>query len=121
VDDNVDSADSLAMLLTMTGHEARTAHSGAEALETARDYLPRVVLLDIGLPQMDGYEVARQLRRRPELAGVVLLAMTGYGQEEDRRRSREAGFDHHLVKPVDPNELQDLLRRLPVVRDEASG
>ena len=113
VDDNVDSAESLAMLLELTGHIARTAHDGPAALETALAFRPRVVLLDIGLPRMDGYEVARRLRQDPAYAGMTVIAMTGYGQEEDRRRSKEAGFDRHLVKPVDPDELQDLLLQLP--------
>jgi PAS domain S-box-containing protein len=113
VDDNVDSVESLAILLEMAGHDARTAHDGPTALETARAFRPRVVLLDIGLPRMDGYEVARRIRQEPGLAGTTLIALTGYGQEEDRRRSREAGFDRHLVKPVDPEELREVLRQLP--------
>jgi signal transduction histidine kinase/CheY-like chemotaxis protein len=112
VDDNVDSAESLAMLLGMTGHDARTAHDGPAALETALAFRPRVVLLDIGLPRMDGYEVARRLRQDPAHAGMTVIAMTGYGQEEDRRRSKEAGFDRHLVKPIDFDALLDELKEL---------
>jgi CheY-like chemotaxis protein len=111
VDDNVDAADSLALLLRVIGHETRIAHDGLEALVAARAFLPDVVLLDIGLPGMDGYEVARQLRGEPDLRTALLIAQTGYGQDEDRRRSREAGFDHHLVKPVDPDALRALLAR----------
>jgi PAS domain S-box-containing protein len=109
VDDNVDAAESVAMLLRLWHHEVRLAHTGPEALQLAAEYLPDVVLLDIGLPGMDGYEVARRLREQPSLEGTVLVAVTGYGQEDDRRRSEEAGFDQHLTKPVEPSKLQTLL------------
>ncbi|HUY32095.1 MAG TPA: ATP-binding protein [Pirellulales bacterium] len=109
VDDNVDAAQSLAMLLEASGHDFRTAHDGPAALEAALDYLPDVVLLDIGMPTMDGYEVAEKMRRQPALKNVMLVSMTGYGQESDRRRSREAGFDHHLVKPADFGKLRQIL------------
>lgn len=112
VDDNVDSADSIAMLLQMSGHEVRVSYSGPDAVETAVEYRPDIVLLDIGLPGIDGYEVARRLRKRPELREVKLIAVTGYGQEADRLQSQEAGFDYHLVKPVDAQKLQDLLVEL---------
>lgn len=109
VDDNKDSAESLAALLMLSGHEARTAYDGLSALEEAQTFLPDVMLLDIGLPKLDGYEVAHRLREDPERNRMMLLAMTGYGQEEDRRRTRDAGFDHHLVKPVDLDKLRELL------------
>src|SRR4030095_14792844 len=109
VDDNMDSADMLVMLLQMFGHEAKAAYSGQTALEAAVVYQPDFVLLDIGLPDMNGYEVARHLRQQPETKDVRLIAMTGYGQDSDRQRSQEAGCEHHLVKPVDPQKLQDLL------------
>jgi PAS domain S-box-containing protein len=109
VDDNVDAAESLAMLLKFRGHEVRVAHDGQAAVPAVFDFHPDVVLLDLGLPGMNGYEVAREVRSRPEFAKLVLAAVTGYGQEEDRRRSREAGFDHHFVKPVDPKDLDSLL------------
>ncbi len=109
VDDNVDSAESLALLLRLAGHRARTAHNGPGALAAARDFRPEVVLLDIGLPGMDGYEVARRLREWADGERVLLVAQTGYGQEDDRCRSRQAGFDAHLIKPVDPSVLQALL------------
>jgi len=109
VDDNRDAADSLALLLRLMGNDVRVARDGASALALAPEFGPAVVLLDIGLPGMDGYEVARGLRARPELTGVVLIALTGWSQDEDRPRSHEAGFDHHLIKPVDIGALQALL------------
>ncbi len=109
VDDNADSADSLAELLQFWGHEVRTAHSGAEALDAARDFRPDAVLLDLGMPDMNGYEAARLLRDRAGLNGTAFIALTGYGQDAERRRSAEAGFQAHLVKPVDPEELRKLL------------
>ena len=101
VEDNVDAAQSLAMLLKVSGHQVRTAHTGPTGLEAALDYRPNVVLLDIGLPGMDGYEVAERIRQQPVLQNVMLVAMTGYGQDADRQRSQEVGFNAHLVKPVD--------------------
>jgi CheY-like chemotaxis protein len=109
VDDNEDAALSLATLLRHQGHEVQLAHSGPTALEVAKGFEPEVVLLDIGLPGMDGHEVARRLREQDAERQTTLIAMTGYGQEEDRRRSCAAGFDCHLVKPVDPQELFRLL------------
>jgi PAS domain S-box-containing protein len=109
VDDNVDSAESLAMLLQASRHEVRITYDGPTALEAALDYRPDVVLLDIGLPKLDGYEVAKRLRQHLPLKNVVLVAITGYGQETDRQRSREAGFNHHLVKPVDHKQLSEVL------------
>jgi PAS domain S-box-containing protein len=111
VDDNIDSAESLATMLRLLGHEVHTVYDGPAAVRAAATFAPEVVLLDIGLPGMDGYEVARQLRALPQVRGAVLVAQTGWGQEEDRRRSREAGFDHHLVKPVDPAALREVLGR----------
>jgi PAS domain S-box-containing protein len=109
VDDNADSAESLATLLRLAGHEVRVAYGGREALEIAQAVKPQVVLLDLGMPGMDGYEVARHLRQQPGMGGALLVAVTGWGQEEDRRRSKTAGFDQHLVKPVEPAALQDVL------------
>jgi PAS domain S-box-containing protein len=109
VDDNRDGADSLAMLLRLLGHDVRVAYAGAEALDAVQAFTPSVVLLDIGLPMTDGYAIALELRRRPELAKALVVALTGYGQDEDRQRSREAGFDHHLVKPVDLGALRAIL------------
>jgi PAS domain S-box-containing protein len=113
VDDNVDAAQSLGILLKMMGHDTALAHDGASALEVAEAYRPDLVLLDIGLPRLNGYEVARRLRQQPGLRDVVLVAVSGWGQEEDRRRGREAGFDFHLTKPVDPVALKKLLASLP--------
>ncbi len=109
VDDNQDAAVSLAMLLQLQGHEVRVAHSGMAALEMTRSYLPHVIFLDIGMPGMDGYEVARRMRQQPGLENVVLAALTGWGQQEDRRRTSEAGFNHHLVKPPEPTALAGVL------------
>jgi PAS domain S-box-containing protein len=109
VDDNVDAAETLAMLMRMWGHEVRLAFTGPEALRAAEQFRPEIIVLDIGLPEINGYEVARRLRARPEFATATLIALTGYGQEEDRRRSNDAGFDHHLTKPVAPDALRQLL------------
>jgi PAS domain S-box-containing protein len=111
VDDNMDAADMLVMMLQMFGHEVKAAYTGQTALKTAVEYQPDVVLLDIGLPDMNGYEVARHLRQQPQTKDVRLIAMTGYGQDSDRQRSEEAGCEHHLVKPVDPQKLEELLAR----------
>jgi signal transduction histidine kinase/DNA-binding response OmpR family regulator len=109
VDDNTDAAATLAMLLRIGGHDVRLAHDGRSALETAAEFMPGVVLLDIGLPGLDGYEVARRLRAKPEHDGVVLIAVSGYGQDEDRRRAYDAGFNHHLTKPVDFAAIREVL------------
>jgi CheY-like chemotaxis protein len=111
VDDNVDGARSLSVLLRQSGHEVQTAHDGFAALEVARQGPLDVVLLDIGMPHMNGLEVARRIRKELGLLDVMLVAMTGYGQDEDRRRSQEAGFNAHMVKPLDLDALQTLLAR----------
>ena len=108
VDDNRDTASGLSRLLTLIGHDVQVAHDGPAAIEQARIHRPEIVILDIGLPGMDGYQVAKQLRRETCCKYSVIIAASGYGQEEDRRRSREAGFDHHLVKPVDVDVLMTL-------------
>jgi signal transduction histidine kinase len=114
VDDNRDAADSLGLLLGLQGLDVAIAYDGRSALDAMHDRRPQAVFLDIGMPDMDGLEVARAVRRDPELSGVVLIALTGWSQEEDVRRSRAAGFDHHLVKPVnvDSSAVQDLLASL---------
>lgn len=109
VDDNVDSAETLAMLLEASGHDVQTAYNGQSGLEAALEYQPDMMLLDIGLPELNGYEVARRIRQHPLLKHMVLIAMTGYGQEKDRQYSREAGFDHHLVKPANFDEVLSIL------------
>ena len=105
-------ADSLAMLLRLMGNETRTAYDGQEAVDAAEEFRPDVVLLDIGLPKLNGYEACRRIREQPWGASAVIIALTGWGQEEDRRKSEEAGFDHHLVKPVEPQDLMKLLADL---------
>ncbi|HEV7397002.1 MAG TPA: PAS domain S-box protein [Pyrinomonadaceae bacterium] len=117
VDDNKDSAVSLTMLLTLTGNDAHIAHDGLAALEAVEKYRPEVVLLDIGLPKLNGHEVCRRIRQQPWGKEIVVIALTGWGQEEDRRKSQEAGFDGHLVKPVDYDALVELLSSLAPVRD----
>jgi CheY-like chemotaxis protein len=112
VDDNEDSAETMATLVSIWGHEVRTARDGKSALDVAREQGPQVVLLDIGLPETSGYEVAAQLREIPGLEKATLIAMTGYGQEEDRLRTKNAGFAYHLTKPVHPDSLRDLLSSL---------
>ena len=111
VDDNVDAADTLGMLLQLEGHDARAVYFSAEAIEQASTFKPDIVLLDIGLPGMNGYEVARRFRSMPELTGVRLIALTGYGKSEDQQRTKAAGFDDHLVKPVDAETLRAALLR----------
>ncbi|MFN8542750.1 MAG: ATP-binding protein [Candidatus Binatia bacterium] len=112
VDDNLDVLDSLATVLELKGYLVRKAEDGYRALALAQEETPNVVLLDIGLPGMDGYEVARRLRQEPGLERVVLVALSGYGRDEDRRRARDAGFDEHLTKPLDPDELTAVLAAL---------
>jgi CheY-like chemotaxis protein len=113
-DDNSDALESLATLLELGGHEVFSAANGALALESAEQNLPEVALLDIGMPKLDGYEVARRIRAQPWGRRITLVALTGWGQDSDRRRSGEAGFDSHLVKPLDLDKLTELLARLPV-------
>ncbi len=116
VDDNRDSADSLGMLLRIMGNDIRTAYDGQRGVELAEQFRPDVVLLDIGLPKLDGYQACRRMGVQPWGKAMVLIAMTGYGQEEDRLRSHEAGFDHHMVKPVDPPALMKLLAEFQQVK-----
>jgi CheY-like chemotaxis protein len=109
-DDNRDAADSLSMLLELAGHEVRVAHLGRAALSLAQAFRPDVALLDIGMPDLSGYEVAQALRKESWGQTIKLIALTGWGQERDRQEALEAGFDHHLTKPIDPNELEVLIR-----------
>jgi len=110
-DDNRDAADSLQRLLSLYGHEVRVAYDGESALRIGQEFRPRVAVLDIAMPGGDGYEVAREMRRQ-QGRNVTIVALTGWGQENDRRRALEAGFDHHIVKPVDPGALNHLLAEL---------
>ncbi len=119
VDDNQDAAISFAVLLRLQGHEVHVAHNGPMALQMARDHAPDVVFLDIGMPGMDGYQVASQIRHQPGNEHVVLAALTGWGQQEDRRRTEEAGFNHHFVKPPDLKAVESLLSQLPTRRPGA--
>jgi CheY-like chemotaxis protein len=112
VDHNVDAAESLGLLLRQMGHDAQVMHDGHAALEAARSHRPHVMLLDLGMPGIDGYHVVERLRRDARLAEVCFVALTGSGEDEARERSREAGFDEHLVKPVDLDTLRRLLERL---------
>lgn len=112
VDDNTDSTQSMAMLLGLQGHETRTALDGQAALEAAQVFRPELILLDIGLPGMNGYEVARRLRTELHMDETVLIAMTVYGHEQDRLQAQAAGFNDHLVKPVEPAALQRVLASL---------
>jgi two-component system CheB/CheR fusion protein len=109
IEDNVDSAKTIQMLLELQGHKVQAAFDGLSGIEAAKIFKPEVILLDIGLPGMDGYEVAKRLRKLPENEKVLLIAFSGYGQAEDLRKSKEAGFDHHLIKPADMGQLQALI------------
>ena len=120
VDDNHDSALSLAMMLSIMGHETRTAHDGESAVSSAESFLPEVVLLDIGLPKLNGYEVAQRIRENKWGQSMFLIAVTGWGQEEDRQRSSEVGLNVHMVKPVEPAALERLLAELPSRQDVGS-
>src|SRR5262249_46201382 len=111
-EDNLDAADSMRELLNVAGHQAEMAHTGPAGLEAAWRFRPQVVLCDIGLPGMDGLAVARALRQEPELEGIYLIALTGYGQQEDQHQTRQAGFDVHLTKPVKFANLQTVLQGL---------
>ena len=112
VDDNADAAESLALLLSLSGHDTRTAHDGEAAIQAAADFRPEIVFLDIGMPAMDGHEAARRMRAEPWKQSLVIVALTGWGQTEDRRRSKDAGFNHHLVKPADPAMVSKLIAAL---------
>ena len=112
VDDNRDSAESLALLLKYMGHDTHVALDGAQAVESASSVRPDVVLLDLGMPRINGYDACRRIRAEAWSRGMILIAQTGWGQDEDRRRTEEAGFDGHLVKPIDPDALLELVATL---------
>jgi CheY-like chemotaxis protein len=109
IDDNRDAADTLSLVLRMSGHEVFVGHSGKDALELGPREHPDAVILDIGMPDMTGYEAARRIRREDWGRQVLLVAVTGWGQEDDKEKARAAGFDRHLTKPIDPNQLEDVL------------
>jgi CheY-like chemotaxis protein len=117
VDDNVDSASTMAMFLELSGYTVGVAHDGPEAVAAAHDFRPDVVLMDIGLPGMTGHEAGRAIRREPWGAKLVLIALSGWSQESDKQRSRDAGFNHHLVKPVEHTVLLRLLSQTGAMRD----
>jgi CheY-like chemotaxis protein len=121
VDDNPDAAESLALVLRAVGHDVRVAWNGLDALTAARELPPDVVLLDLGMPFMNGYEAAHQFRADPAIRSAILVAVTGWGSDDDRRRTREAGFARHLVKPVDPAEVVALLRDHAGERETANA
>jgi CheY-like chemotaxis protein len=112
-DDNADSATTLSIMLEMLGNEVRVAHDGEQAVRAAREFRPDAILLDIGMPKLNGYDACAQLRELPETASAVMVALTGWGQDEDKARSRAAGFDHHIVKPVEPSMLEALISGIP--------
>jgi CheY-like chemotaxis protein len=113
VDDNVDAAETISMLLKIKGHQVHVRHSGQEGVDAAESLRPEVVILDISMPGMNGYDACRLIREQPWGKRILVIALTGFGQEEDIRLSREAGFDSHFVKPVDFALLTDLLNQLP--------
>jgi CheY-like chemotaxis protein len=114
-DDNEDAAFTLSMLLETLGNEVRVAHDGAEAVEMAASFRPDAILLDIGMPKLNGYEACERIRLQEGGARAVIVALTGWGGEEDKERARSAGFDRHLVKPIDPGMLEELVAELPVL------
>ncbi len=117
VDDNEDTTETAALLFSAWHHEVRVAHTGPQALQVASDFQPEVILLDIGLPVIDGYEVARRLRQDPRFKNTLMIAVSGYGSNADQQMSREAGFDEHLIKPVDLESLnRDLSGKLELKR-----
>jgi CheY-like chemotaxis protein len=121
IEDNRDTADTLGRLLQLHGYDVLVAYTGPAGLYAARTWLPEVVLCDIGLPGLDGYEVVRELRRNPATAAAQMIAITGYGDAEHRRRSRDAGFDAHLTKPADPGVLLQLLEPAGLVNEIPAG
>lgn len=121
VDDNKDSAQLLGLVLKVLGNDVRLAHDGSEAVESAREFLPSVVLMDLGMPRMDGYEAARHIRRQPWGEKIFLIALTGWGQDDDKQRTQDAGFNYHLTKPAEPAEIQQILNDLEEPADLAAS
>ena len=112
IEDNIDAAETTCMLLERRGHSVRLAYSGAEGIKLAREFMPHIILCDIGLPGMDGYQVARTMRLDPDLQSTPMIALTGYGRDKDRQQAKEAGFDMHLTKPIDSRSIQNILNLL---------
>jgi CheY-like chemotaxis protein len=112
-DDNADSVTTLSLMLEAMGHEVRTAHDGVQTVEMAESFRPDAILMDIGMPGLNGFDACARIRARPWASDVFIVALTGWGQDEDKNRSRAAGFDRHLVKPVEPATLEHMIRALP--------
>jgi signal transduction histidine kinase len=121
VDDSRDAADTFAILLELSGHHVQTAYTGQRGLELAETFRPHVLLLDIGIPDLDGYQLAKKIRASPWGRGTILIAVTGWGQEEDRRRAFEAGFNHHLTKPIAAETVESLIQSLGTVRERTKA
>ena len=111
-DDNLDAAESLQLWLQLAGHDVQIAATGTQALKIAAAFRPDVALLDLGMPDLSGFDVARRIREAPWGSGIVLVALTGWGEDDDKKRSTEAGFDHHLTKPIPPDAIEELIRTL---------
>src|SRR5262249_22306193 len=118
VDDNKDVADSLGMMLKLMGNDVHIVHDGYQAVKEAGSFRPELILMDIGMPKLNGYDAARRIRQQPWSQGMVLVALTGWGQDEDKRRAAEAGFDHHFTKPLNLTDLEKLLAQVPPARQE---
>jgi CheY-like chemotaxis protein len=121
VEDYVDGAHTMAQLLSVMGHEVQEAFNGIDALRVAADFQPDLILLDIGLPELNGYEVAKQIRENEDTKNIIIAALTGYGRESDRQEAALAGCDHHFTKPIEPHQLISLLSTLPHVADSESN
>jgi CheY-like chemotaxis protein len=113
-DDNVDAADTLSMMLQLKGHDVRVVHEGQQAVRVAAEFQPHVVLLDIGMPELDGYEACQKIREQHSTTRPVIVAVTGWGHDQDKQRSQEAGFDAHLTKPIEPGALERFLERAEI-------
>jgi CheY-like chemotaxis protein len=120
VDDNQAAVKLLSMVIKSLGNEVRTAYNGEEAIEVAASFHPEVVLMDLGMPKMNGFEAARHIREQPWGQNMLLIALSGWGQEDDKRKTKEAGFDHHLTKPAEPAELKKLLATPAMVPDSSA-
>jgi len=120
IEDNRDAADTIKLFLNLEGYEVQAVYNGSDGLEAARNFRPRVILCDIGLPGIDGYQVVRRLRQDAEFSSIYAIALTGYGRDEDQKNARDAGFNLHLIKPIDYNNLRNTLAALAVAQDCAN-